>query len=108
MNEQTISVAEAKRHFPELLGKVAHGKEQILITKRGKPMARLVPAEQVDRHLSKAKGWLEEKDPFFETIDRIVHDRTNAHTKGPERDILASSAITHASWLQPIFAIFQK
>lgn len=76
MNEQTISVADAKKHFSELLGKVAHGKEQILITKRGKPMARLVPAEQADSHLSEAKGWLEEKDPFFETIDRIVHDRT--------------------------------
>jgi len=50
MNEQTISVADAKKHFSELLGKVAHGKEQILITKRGKPMARLVPAEQADSH----------------------------------------------------------
>jgi prevent-host-death family protein len=76
MNEQTISVAEAKRRFSELLGKVAYGKEVIIITKRGRPMARLVPAEQTEKHLSKAKGWLNEEDPFFETIDKIVRNRT--------------------------------
>jgi len=75
MNEQTIIVAEAKKHFSELLGKVAFGKKQILITKRGKPMARLVPAEQHERHLAETKGWLDEKDPFFETINSIVYDR---------------------------------
>jgi len=61
MNEQTIIVAEAKKHFSELLGKVAFGKKQILITKRDKPMARLVPAEQHEWHLAEAKGWLDEK-----------------------------------------------
>jgi prevent-host-death family protein len=54
---------------------VAFGKKHILITKRGKPMARLVPADEIDLHLSKAKGWLEEEDPFFDDIDRIVKDR---------------------------------
>ena len=75
MSEQTISVAEAKKHLSELLGKVAFGKERILITKRGKPMARLVPAEQEDNHLSKARGWLDDNDPFFEGIDQIIRDR---------------------------------
>ena len=37
-------------------------------------MARLVPADEIDLHLSKAKGWLEE-DPFFVDIGRIVKDR---------------------------------
>ena len=75
MNEQTISVAEAKKHFSELLGKVAYGKEQILITKRGQPMARLVPADHTERHLGDVKGWLDEKDPFFDAIDRIIKER---------------------------------
>ena len=75
MNEQTISVAEAKRHFSELLGKVAYGNEQILITKRGQPMARLVPANHSEKHLGDVKGWLDEKDPFFEAIDQIVENR---------------------------------
>jgi len=75
MEEHTISVAEAKKHFSELLGKVAYAKEHIVITKRGKPMARLVPADEADLHLSNAKGWLGETDPFFKTLNSIVHDR---------------------------------
>jgi prevent-host-death family protein len=45
MSEQTVNVADAKKHLSELLGRVAYGKEQIIITKREKPMVRLVPAE---------------------------------------------------------------
>jgi prevent-host-death family protein len=76
MSEDIINVAEAKKHFSELLGQVAFSKKHILITKRGKPMARLVPADEINVHLSKAKGWLEDDDPFFDEIDRIVQDRT--------------------------------
>ena len=76
MNEETINIAEAKKHFSELLGQVAFGKKHILITKRGKPMARLVPADEPDRHLGDAKGWLENSDPFFDIIDQIILDRS--------------------------------
>ena len=76
MTEKTINVAEAKKHFSELLGQVAYGKKHILITKRGKPMARLVPADETANHLSNARGWLEDDDPFFETMDRIIEERT--------------------------------
>jgi prevent-host-death family protein len=75
MIEEKVNIAEAKKHFSELLGRVAYGKKHILITKRGKPMARLVPADQIDMHLSNAKGWLEEDDPFFEAINRIIQKR---------------------------------
>jgi prevent-host-death family protein len=75
MPEESINVAEAKKHFSELLGQVAFGKKHILITKRGKPMARLVPADESNMHLKDAEGWLEGNDPFFDEIDRIVQDR---------------------------------
>ena len=75
MIEVTINIAKAKKHFSELIGQVAFGKKHVLITKRGKPMARLVPADEIDTHLSKAKGWLEDDDPFFDVMDRIVRDR---------------------------------
>ena len=39
-------------------------------------MARLVPADEIDIHLCNAKGWLENDDPFFDTIDRIIQDRS--------------------------------
>ncbi len=76
MTEETVNIAKAKKHFSELLGQVAFGKKHILITKRGKPMARLVPADELDMHLCDAKGWLENSDPFFDIIDRIVLDRS--------------------------------
>ena len=75
MNDETVNVAEAKKHFSELLGQVAFGKKHILITKRGKPMARLVPVDEINRHLSQAKGWLQNDDPFFDEIDRIIAKR---------------------------------
>ena len=76
MRQQSMSIAEAKKHLSELLGRVAFGKEEFVITKRGKPMARLVPAEENVKHLAEAKGWLDEGDDFFRTMDRIVQDRS--------------------------------
>ena len=39
-------------------------------------MARLVPIEENAKHLADARGWLNEDDPFFETINRIVKARS--------------------------------
>ena len=65
--EDRVGVADAKRQFSDLLGRVAYGKERITIMRRGRPMARLVPAgEEATRpRLADARGWLEEDDPFF-------------------------------------------
>jgi len=75
MKENTISVAEAKKHFSDLLGQVAYKKKRILITKRGRPMARIIPAEANPDHLVDAQGWLDNDDPFFDVIDHIVQER---------------------------------
>lgn len=75
MGEQSINVAEAKKRFSELLGKVAYGKEQIVITKKGRPMARLVPTEESGMRLGDTPGWLDENDTFFDTIGEIIKKR---------------------------------
>jgi prevent-host-death family protein len=79
----TINVADAKRHFADLLGRVAYGGETITITRRGKPMARLVPvdADATAPHVADAQGWLEDDDSFFTTIDTIVADRETHHPR---------------------------
>jgi prevent-host-death family protein len=41
---RTVGVFEAKNHLTALLDEVEGGRE-VLITRRGKPVARLVPAE---------------------------------------------------------------
>lgn len=43
MSEETVGSYEAKTHLPRLLDRVEHG-ETIVITRHGKPIARLVPA----------------------------------------------------------------
>ena len=44
----TPSAYHAKTHLPRLLERVAHG-ETIIITKHGRPVARLVPAPELSR-----------------------------------------------------------
>jgi prevent-host-death family protein len=73
VNKQGISVAEAKARFSELVNRVAYGKEQILITRRGKPVAVLTSPFGVG--LSITKGWLEEDDLFFQEMDQIERTR---------------------------------
>ena len=44
----TVGVFEAKTHLSTLLDRVATG-EEVIITKHGKPVARLVGARHIDR-----------------------------------------------------------
>ncbi len=65
MNQETISIAEAKKTFSELLGKVAYGKKRIVITKRGKPMALLSPPEEADSPSSNSRVGSTNPTPSF-------------------------------------------
>ena len=44
----TIGAFEAKRHFSELVDRVAKG-EEIIITRHGTPVAKLVPVTQPNK-----------------------------------------------------------
>lgn len=74
--EERFNVAEAKRRFSDLLGRVAYGGKTILITRRGRPMAKLVPVDpEKPNHLAKVRGWLDNEDPFFAEIESITAQR---------------------------------
>jgi len=77
MTTKEVSVAEAKKHLSDLLGRVAYRGERITISKRGKPMAVLVPTSEVrgQKGIKEIRGWLEPSDPFFKVIGRIISDR---------------------------------
>lgn len=77
MSNSRVNIAEAKRRFSDLIGRVAYGRESITITRRGRPMARLVPIDEQARgnELADVQGWLADDDPFFEIVDRIVAKR---------------------------------
>ncbi len=76
--ETAVNVADAKRRFSDLLGRVAYGRETIVITRRGRPMAKLVPveAESENKGLAALRGWLADDDPFFEIMSDIEAART--------------------------------
>ena len=63
--KRAVSVADAKREFSDLLGRVAYGRETIIITRRGRPMAKLVPiAEEPSEERS-----------FAERLTRLSEER---------------------------------
>lgn len=73
---KTTTVAHAKARLSELIGQVAHAGDSVVITKRGRPMAKLVPVgAPARRHPAKIKGWLDKDDPFFDAVDEIVAER---------------------------------
>lgn len=83
---ESLNIAEAKKRLSELVGRVAHGGEEILLTRRGKPMARLVPVREDEPHsrLAELEGWLEEDDEFFDLMDEIVRSRATDSPRLPE------------------------
>ena len=48
---ETVSVAATKAHLSELLTRIESG-EEIVITRRGKPVARLSPIRQAKKPIS--------------------------------------------------------
>ena len=49
-----IPIAEAKNHLSELIARVEAG-EEVAVTRRGKPVVRLVPANVVDPDAQRAR-----------------------------------------------------
>ena len=72
----SVSTADFKKHLSDFLGRVTYKREAFVITRRGRPVAQISPVEEAPSHLGKVKGWLEESDPFFGAVKKIVSDRT--------------------------------
>ncbi len=87
MTPETLTVAEAKRRFSELLDRVADG-ERIVVTRRGKPTAALVsPEDETTAHrapplgLLAITGALADVEGFDETMREVVASRRNARDR---------------------------
>jgi len=48
VSDEEISANEARRNFGDILGAVEHGEAHVTVTKYGKPVAVVVPAEWHD------------------------------------------------------------
>ncbi len=62
MTQQKIGAFEAKTHFSQIIEKVQHGAD-FVITKRGKPVAKIIPFEQ------------EQEMTFKEAVEKLMEMR---------------------------------
>jgi prevent-host-death family protein len=73
---KTVTITVAKARLSALVEEVATTSDGVLITRRGRPMAKLIPAGALSRpHPADVKGWLADDDPFFESIKEILLER---------------------------------
>lgn len=47
-HRDTLSTVDARSRFSEVLNRAAFGKERVILTRRGKALAALVPLDDVD------------------------------------------------------------
>ena len=72
--ETQVSIGQVKRDISELVNRVAYGREQIVLTSRGKPKAVLISLEDFERLHQKARqddkwaAWLAESDALAADI----------------------------------------
>lgn len=85
---ESIPLTKAKARFSSLVDRLIHLKGQIVITKRGKPVATMVPYEDWERLQAGAAGGLSgvapPRDDLDAVIDSMVEDiyRARAKAKG--------------------------
>lgn len=48
MSDETITTAAARDSFSEVVNRAAFGKERVVLTRHGKPLAAIVPIEDVE------------------------------------------------------------
>ncbi len=63
-----ISTSDARNQFGDLINRVAYGREHIVLTRRGKELVAIIPAEEL--------RWMEEFENRrdLELIDQILAD----------------------------------
>ena len=71
----TISAADANRHFSEILGRAADG-ETVTITRRGAPVAQLVPYQGSEKMGDEGQAW----GRLFTMLKRGVKGEAKAGT----------------------------
>jgi prevent-host-death family protein len=83
---KSVSVAEAKGRFSELVNRAAYGKERFLIERRGKLVGAIVSAEDLARLEEKESGpaprgllalagLMDGIDDFEEIMEEVVRER---------------------------------
>ena len=89
---RTVSVAEAKRDFSEVMTRAAHKGERFIIARRGKPMAALVSMEDL-RQLApaseKPRGLLASAGAWsdFRNLDQVIEEIYRSRRRAMDRKV---------------------
>jgi len=80
--ENLFTVTEAKAKFSEIINRIIYRNERIIVTKKGKRVAMVIPLEEGDSQnppgLIKAQGVLADIDDELNSmIDNIYEQRMN-------------------------------
>lgn len=89
MNDQLYSLTEAKAKFSELINRVHFRHEKFVITKKGKPVALVLPIDE-PREGEKAEGLILARSALSgmdETIDEMVSEIYDRRSKEKAREI---------------------
>jgi prevent-host-death family protein len=70
MTITVMNTAEAKEQFADLINRVAHNKEHVILTRRGKEIAVVIPAE--DLHILQQS---QDKYDLFAAIESLKEAR---------------------------------
>jgi prevent-host-death family protein len=84
----TVSIAEGKKGFSRLIQDASEKKEEIIVTKRGKPVAVIVPYDEYlqSRRLEGYRMVMEGREAFLRsglTADEIYRESRNQLEKKP-------------------------
>ncbi len=66
-----MNTVEAKEQFADLINRVVHSKERIILTRRGKEIAAIIPLEDL-----KAIQQTQDKNDLHAAIDALKEART--------------------------------
>jgi prevent-host-death family protein len=90
----TVAATKFKARCLELMDRVAEGRETYVITKHGKPVAKLVPADPPGR--KSVFGCMADQTEFVAEIDQPAW--TEEEWKGFERERLAQAKAWEREW----------
>lgn len=85
--ETVFTVTEAKAKFSEIINRIIYGKERIVVTKKGKKVAMVIPMQETDNKtegLIKAQGVLADLD---DELDNMVDDIYKQRTQETAREV---------------------
>ncbi len=82
MTAKRMGVAEVKRHFADVVGQVMHGKQRIIVERRGRPVVAIVPLDEGqdlrrpgDRLAAAIGCGDQEGESFRQLMSRVVSNR---------------------------------